>query len=269
MPVAFNPKHWRDLPPDSLESLWLIEKSGSDLTFVDRIIDLKGGETKVQTKTIAINTPEFHGGFVPEIPLRLMLRFSKPGWVVYDPMAGMMTTHRVGSQICRDVISVDVADHFLGDLSVDELAIQQNLILADAREYNPGPVDLIIWHPPYRDIIKFSDDYADLSTMNIDEYWASMQACMRQFDKCLKPNRMISVVIGDIYKDSGYVPLATRLLDISTWATPSWKLKAWIIKDVQGNRQGQDGLWRYRACAGDTVMFKHEHILVWLKGERT
>lgn len=241
MAVAFNPTEWRDLPPMSLESLWTIPRRG---TLID------------------IEYLPLEGGLIPDVYYLLMLRYSQPGWTVYSPMAGAMTCRRVGDRICRDVISVDITNR--GPL---DDPLYQELITADAQKYNPGPVDLVIHHPPYLGAIKFTDPQleADLSWMDLDGWRNAMVGCMRAFDYCLRPDRMCCFVAGDVYQDGRVIPLDYHVYDLVSQHLPCWRLKAKITKNIEGNRVGREGLWRYRACASDSVVFKTETILVFHK----
>jgi hypothetical protein len=245
MTVAFDPTKWRELPQWTLEDLWLIESKGSLLPFD---LDYTPGE----------------GGFVPEIPYALMMRFTKPGELVYDPMAGMMVTSKVADKIGRDCYSVDLIDR-----GPEDDPDFHSLVLADARLYQPPhKADLIIWHPPYWDIIKFTEQGVeaehDLSRMSWGGYWDSVIMCIKQFDAILNSGRMIGIVIGDVYRNGEYLPLCWDMYRVVN-AYSGWILKGWVVKDIRGNRQGQDGLWLYRAANSDSFVFRKEHILVYQK----
>jgi hypothetical protein len=245
MPVAVDPKRWRELPQWTLEDLWLIESRGSLLPFD---LDYTPGE----------------GGFVPEIPYALMARFTKPGDFVYDPMAGMMVTHKVAMKMGRDCYSVDLIDR--GPEGDDDF---KHLVLADARLFQtPHKAQLIIWHPPYWTAVQFTqgevDAKLDLSRLSWERYWDAMLDCVTNFDTILEPGRMIGIVIGDIYHDSTYLPLGSILYTYIEQHVP-WRLKGWVVKDIRGNRQGKDGLWLYRAANSDSFVFRKEHILVYQK----
>jgi hypothetical protein len=233
---------WRELPEMSIEDLWLIPRSGFHLPF-------------------ELDIPPFHGGFVPDIPYFLMSRFTEPGWTVYDPMAGMMTTRRVGDKMARDVISVDICDHLPED---DPLG--KELVLADARWYNPGPVDMILWHPPYQSIIQFSNDPDDLSNMDNGEFWVAIGECLDTFDACLKPDRVCAIVIGNIYENGAIVPLPLMMESMVAQVCPDWKLKGSVVKDIHGNRQDNQRNFRLsRLVRANAFEFKWEAILVYHK----
>ncbi len=239
--IAFEGRY-TELPPNSIEDLWLFPRRGA-------LID--------------VDYTPLPGGFIPEVPYYLMLRFSRRGGIVYDPMAGAMVTHRVArrSDLGRVPISVDLT--MRGERSDP---IYEELIIADARTFDPGPVDLIIWHPPYRDVIRFSTHEADLSTMPVLEYWESVSQCLGQFDRALKKDRYCCVVIGNVYKEQQIRPLAFHLLALVGTGFPHWKLKGLVVKDIRGNNESGAGLQRYRAVhLMDSFVFRYEFILVFKK----
>ena len=245
--VAYDKKEWKSLPRASLTDLWLFDSRSSE---------------------IELDYEPLKGGFIPAVPKWLMMRFTKPGWVVYDPFAGAMTTSRVGDQIARDVISLDIKCR--GDSIEDPM--YHHLGIGNARTHNPGLVDMIIAHPPYLSAIKFTDESGDLSTMDVDDYWRAMRDCILNFDTFLKPNRVCAFVMGSIYKDRQVVPLPAILYNMISLLVSNgdlkWLFKGWVTKNIEGNRQGETGLWLYRSCAADSFLFKTEAILVYLKEDK-
>ena len=242
MTIAFDPKGWKDLPTFALHDWWDIKQSGEHVPF-------------------HVDYERLEGGFVPDIPYALIRRFTKPGWVVYDPMAGAMVTHRVATFMSRKCISVDLT--MRGNLD-DEM--YDDLILADARYYEPEePVDMIVWHPPYQQVVQFSDSENDLSNMEPGEFWESVEDCLKTFDGILNSQRICAIVIGNIYRDQAVVPLPALMHLTVEKVAPWWKLKGWITKNIVGNRQGDHGLWEYRSVNADSFVFGHEEILVYKK----
>ena len=249
MTVCFDPNNWRDLPPMALDSLWDFSKRGAEVPF-------------------DVGPPIGEGAFVPAIPYYLMARYTEPGWLVYDPMCGGATVARVAdlmpdgkrAWICADIVNRLPSDD----------PYRAGITIADAAhlQMTNDSVDMVIWHPPYRDIIKFTDppDPRDLSHMGSLDFWESARRCLENFVYVLKPNRVLAIVIGDIYKSGAVDPLAMRMQQemARSFGRPV-TLKGVIVKDIQGNRQGQDNLWRRRAASGDFFRFCHEYILVYKK----
>ncbi len=122
-------------------------------------------------------------------------------------------------------------------------------------------------HPPYLDIVKFTDKPNDLSQISelnvfIEKFKTICEISLKYLDK----DRYFAIVIGDVYKNSEVLPLAFYCMDMIKRSFKV-KLKGTIIKNIEGNRGkiGQGGIWKYRALKSDYFIFKHEYIFVFKK----
>ena len=128
-------------------------------------------------------------------------------------------------------------------------------------------VDFLIAHPPYLDIIKFTNLKEDLS--NISNINIFIEKLMIAFDNALtylEKGKYFAVVMGDVYKNSEVVPLGFYTMN-AIKNTFNVKLKGIIVKNIEGNKGkiGSQGIWRYRALKSDYFIFKHEYIFVFKK----
>ncbi len=142
------------------------------------------------------------------------------------------------------------------------LAISDDLI----RLQETG-VELIISHPPYLDIVKFTDKQEDLSNIKdvktfIDFYIKGVKNVW----PFLKKNQYFVLVIGDLWRNGEVVPLGFYLMN-AIKQTFNSKLKGIVVKDMVGNRGklGLEGVWKSRALKSDNFLFKHEYIYVFKK----
>ena len=131
----------------------------------------------------------------------------------------------------------------------------------------PDLAHLLILHPPYSDIIRFSDHPDDLSNADtIEAFLDSFEAVARNGYELLAPARFAALIIGDKYANGELVPLGFWCMERMNRA--GFKTKAIIVKNIEGNEQGKGksaNLWRYRALAGGYYIFKHEYIMVFFK----
>lgn len=228
-----------------------------------------------------VHTPEYWGNFVPQIPRQAMLRFTKPGDLVIDPFAGLGTTLYEAVRLGRHVLGVDLqqycvdevrsrlavlenphsvfAEILLGD-SADELTCE--LVREWMRVRGFDYARLLILHPPYHDIIKFSSDPRDLS--NLRDEGAFLDAFERvviNFSSFLVSGSFLVLVIGDKYSRGEWVPLGFRCME--RVCRIGYRLKSICVKDIQENRgkRGQYALWRYRALKHNFYIFKHEYVM--------
>jgi hypothetical protein len=132
---------------------------------------------------------------------------------------------------------------------------------------NAAKAHFLIAHPPYMDIVKFTDLPEDLSGISdLTLFLAQFINAMKNGLSYLETGKYFAVVIGDIYKKSEVVPLGFYVLD-SIKKNFNVKLKGIIVKNIEGNRGklGTGGIWRYRALKSDYFIFKHEYIFVFKK----
>ncbi len=135
------------------------------------------------------------------------------------------------------------------------------------KEWGIEKVDFLIAHPPYWDIVKFTQDKRDLSqTSNLDTFLDKFHIAMANGISYLKKGKYLAVIGGDIYKQSEVVPLAFHMMNIIK-QNFNVKMKGIVIKNIEGNKGklGTQDIWKYRALQSDYFLFKHEYIFVFKK----
>lgn len=158
----------------------------------------------------------------------------------------------------------DVDNILLGDSSSREVAKQ----ISDKLNYMGSEfIQFLIMHPPYHDIIRFSDNPADLSNcQDTDLFLERFLSVYSNLSSFLEVGRYLAVVIGDIYANSEWIPLQ-NLITSQLLSKGELRLKSIIIKNIINNRakRNQENLWRYRALANGFYIFKHEYIVLFQK----
>ncbi len=127
-------------------------------------------------------------------------------------------------------------------------------------------VQFVILHPPYWDIIKFSDNPNDLSnSLIINDFLNRMKILIAKINRILEHNRYCVLVIGDKYTNGEWIPLA--FYTMQEFLNFDFQLKATIVKNFEDTRgkMNQKELWRYRALVGGFYIFKHEYIFLFKK----
>ena len=128
-------------------------------------------------------------------------------------------------------------------------------------------VQFLIMHPPYMDIVKFSDKKEDLSTItDLKLFIIKFMLVVKNALNYLEDDRYFSIVIGDVYKNGEVIPLSFYIMD-AIKSNFDVKLKGIVVKNIEGNRakQGKGAIWKYRALNSDYFIFKHEYIFVFKK----
>ena len=223
----------------------------------------------------------YHGNFVPQIPRQLILRYTKRNDVVFDPFVGSGTTAYEAENLGRHFIGVDIQPELIKHIKgkMDNKNYFAELIAGDSTDQKTFSdiveilnkkkirnVQLAILHPPYADIIKFSDLKDDLSnTKSLKEFLGKFAEVLKNTVDILDKNRYLAIVIGDKYSAGQWIPLGFYCMNEAQKL--GLTLKSVIIKNMAGNRakQNKEGIWRYRALSSDYYIFKHEYILIFKK----
>lgn len=226
----------------------------------------------------------YHGNFIPQIPYQLISRYTKQNECVLDIFNGSGTTLYECEKLSRNFIGFDINEEIINytkeQMKNSEkikfaLNICDNTDKENFEKYmknslkflNINSVQFIFMHPPYFDIVKFSEAKNDLSnSQNLDDFLAKFLKSCENSLKFLDFNRYFALVIGDIYKNSEVIPLSFLCQNLIK-QNFKVKLKGIIVKNIEGNRGklGTGGIWRYRALKNDYYIFKHEYIFVFKK----
>ena len=253
---------WRDYDHVWTDSLWLIDSR-----------DTTGGHQL-----------DYHGNFVPQIATQMYLRYTKEDDIVLDPFLGSGTSAIEAERQNRRLIGVELKANL-----VDKVREKVSPVLLDDRirvlrgdatrpettarirralkEMGAEHAHLFILHPPYHDIIQFSDDPADLSNAaNLENFLDSFESVARMGFSLLEPGRFAALIVGDKYAEGELTPLGFYCME--RMQRVGFQTKAIIVKNIEGNERGKgrsSNLWRYRALRGGFYIFKHEYVMVFRK----
>ena len=217
----------------------------------------------------------YHGNFIPQIPNQLIKRYSKKGDLIFDPFTGSGTTAYECETLQRDFIGVEIqeklANQIQNNLDQNDDGISK-IFCGDSsktetinriKNYCDKKAQLAILHPPYADIVKFSDLEGDLSNKaSLKDFLDGFSAVVKNTLDILKEQGYMALVIGDKYSKGEWIPLGFYCMqEIQKLGLT---LKSTIVKNMSGNRakRNQEGIWRYRALSSDYYIFKHEYIFI-------
>lgn len=182
----FNLENWKEDCNDILtDSLWIInerDKSGKHSNF-------------------------YHWNFIPQIPNQLIRRFTKKWDFVLDLFLWSGTTAIECEKLERNIIWVDIKEELVNrakELIISEKIkkefivwnswskLTQNKIKTFLALQNKSWVDLVLLHPPYFDIIKFSDKKQDLSNAwSLEEFLKMFNNVLQNSYELLKYKQLI------------------------------------------------------------------------------
>ena len=221
----------------------------------------------------------YHGNFVPQVPRQLIKKYTRKNDLVVDLFLGSGTSAFEAESLGRNFIGVDIVptmveytfnkldpskDNFYEVFTGDSTSTKtKNEIIQRMKQHNVKGAQLVILHPPYADIIKFSDQANDLSNASsLKDFIEKFTLVLKTSREILQCGRYLSIVIGDIYKKSEWIPLGFYCLNAAQ--KQGFLLKSIVVKNMTGNRakRTSEGIWRYRSLASDYYIFKHEYIMI-------
>lgn len=254
-----NLNRWKEHEDIITDSLWVLDKRDNS----------------------GVHKADYWGNFIPQIPNQIMKRYTKKGEWVLDTFAGCGTTLIEAQRLGRNSLGVELQPKIV-EVANNLIRSEPNIfgttnevVGGDSGEvnykellakYGQKSVQLLIMHPPYFDIIKFSDDPRDLSNANsVNDFLTRMGEIVCKASAILDKGRYFALVIGDKYSKGEWIPLG--FLTMQEFLKCGFTLKSIIVKNFEETlgKRNQKDLWRYRALVGGFYIFKHEYIFLFKK----
>jgi DNA modification methylase len=220
----------------------------------------------------ATHKSDWRGNWAPEVVRNLILRYSKEGDILLDPMIGGGTTAIEAKILNRNIICSDVNDLAI-ERTKESLKFKvdnkswQKVLKRDARDLKKAEndsIDFILTHPPYADIIKYSEGKIpeDISGIHsIDKFTDEMGKVAGELYRVLKPGKFCAILIGDTRRNKMYQPLAYKVMQ--KFLDAGFELKEDIIKR-QFNCKAT-GFWVNKSKDANFLLIMHEHLFVFQK----
>ena len=219
----------------------------------------------------ATHDAKWRGNWSPYIPRNILLRYSKENDLVLDQFAGGGTTLVEAKLLNRNIIGVDVNDIALErckektDFEHEGANGKIYLRKGDARNLDFIPdksIDLICTHPPYADIIKYSEDIKeDLSRLKVKDFLEEMKKVAVESYRVLKSDKFCAVLMGDTRQKGHMIPMAFDVM--KGFQDAGFKLKELIIKEQRNCRA--TGYWKTNSVKYNFLLIAHEYLFVFKK----
>ena len=217
----------------------------------------------------ATHDAKYRGNWSPYIPRNVILRYSSEGDTVLDQFVGGGTTAVEAKLTGRNFIGVDINPAAV-ELTKNKLNFECNtsadisVRLGDARklDISDGSIDLICTHPPYADIINYSDGIeGDLSLLSIKPFLTEMSKVAEECFRVLKKDKFCAILMGDTRKKGMVQPLAFETMRLFELA--GFKLKEIIIKEQHNCKA--TGYWKTNSIKYNFLLLAHEYLFVFKK----
>lgn len=219
----------------------------------------------------ATHDAKWRGNWSPYIPRNLMLRYSQKGDLVLDQFAGGGTTLVEAKLLGRNVIGVDVNDIALErckektDFQHDGADGNVYIRKGDARNLSFIPdesIDFVCTHPPYANIIKYSDSLEDdISLLKVQDFLVEMEKVAAEAFRVLKSEKFCAVLMGDTRQKGHMIPMSFDVMRI--FENVGFKLKEIIIKEQHNCRA--TGYWKTNSVKYNFLLIAHEYLFVFHK----
>ncbi len=219
----------------------------------------------------ATHDAKWRGNWSPYIPRNIILRYSKENDLVLDQFAGGGTTLVEAKLLNRNIIGVDVNEIALErcrekiNFELEGANGKVEIKKGDARNLNficDNSVDLICTHPPYADIIKYSDDILeDLSHLKIKDFLVEMKKVAAESYRVLKKDKFCAVLMGDTRQKGHMIPLSFEVMQV--FENAGFKLKEIIIKEQHNCKA--TGYWKTNSVKYNFLLIAHEYLFVFRK----
>ena len=217
----------------------------------------------------ATHDAKYRGNWSPYIPRNLILRYSTESDTVLDPFVGGGTTAVEAKLTNRNFIGFDINPEAVElsrkkcEFEFDTTATTQ-FDVADVRKLplDNNSVDLICAHPPYADIIHYSENIdGDLSLLKTKEFLFEMGKVADEFYRVLKKDKFCAILMGDTRKKGMVQPLAFETMRVFEMA--GFKTKEIIIKEQHNCKA--TGYWKTNSIKFNFLLLAHEYLFVFEK----
>ena len=220
----------------------------------------------------ATHSSSYRGNRSPDVVRNLILRYSKEWDLLLDPMIGWWTTavecklldrHLLAYDINPDALEITKKALDFAHKSKSKITLKLN----DTRVLDflkNESIDFILTHPPYADIINYSDKKIEKDISNIhdiDKFCDEMELAAKEYFRVLKPWKFCAILMWDTRRNKLYQPMAFKLMErfLKVW----FKLKEDIVK-VQHNCKAT---WFRvkKSQEANFLLIMHEHLFVFQK----
>lgn len=218
----------------------------------------------------ATHDAKWRGNWSPYIARNLILRYSKKGDLLLDQFSGGGTTLVEAKLLNRNIIGIDINEIALErcrEKCKFEVPNMGKVYIKKGNATNlenipDEEIDFICTHPPYANIIKYSDNIqGDLSLLNVEEFCEEMKKVAKESYRVLKKDKFCAILMGDTRKKGFVIPLGFKIMKV--FEEEGFKLKEIIIKEQHNCKA--TGFWKTNSIKYNFLLLAHEYLFIFKK----
>ncbi|CAG0949699.1 hypothetical protein PHYC_00130 [Phycisphaerales bacterium] len=228
-----------------------------------RVVKSKGRAPEARGALAMQGDKEYAGATPSWVIWQCLMRYTRVGDTVLDPMCGSGTTLDVCADLERRGVGFDLAPS------------REDIRQADARHV-PMPdasADFVFIDPPYSTHVEYSDDPRCIGKLDSGgedggkAYYGAMERVIGEIDRVLKNRRYMALYVSDSFrKRKGKPGGAFMPIGFELFARLSQRLKPVdIVCVVRGNRKLERGNWRKAAEEGNFFLRGFNYLLIMKK----
>jgi DNA modification methylase len=183
----------------------------------------------------------------------MIKRYTKPGDLVVDPMAGSGTTIDVCVEENRRCIAFDISP------------TRSDIIQSDARNIplKDNTADMIFIDSPYGDNVKYNDHPLDIGKISAEseKFYEELEKVMVECHRILKPGKVLGWLIGDQWVKKKFTPVGFKVFErLCKYFEPID-----IICVVRRGQTSNTGIWYNRAIRFNFYLRGFKYLLLMRK----
>jgi len=200
---------------------------------------------------------DYAGATPAYIIWNLLQRYTKPGDLVVDPMAGSGTTLDVARELGRKALGYDVHPSRKDIFNVDA----RKLPLEDAE------ADFVFIDPPYSTHLDYGEDPRDIGKLKASSghYYADMEQVIAEISRILRPRAHMALYVSDSFeKGKGFYPIGFEIFArLRKYFKP-----VDIIAVIRRNRKLLRPQWHQAAVEGNYFMRGFNYLFIMHKPKK-
>jgi len=206
------------------------------------------------------NTPKGNNKYPGVTPAfiiyNLIWRYTKPGDLVCDPMAGSGTTIDICKEERRRFIAFDI------------VPTRKDIIQADARALplKDCTVDLVFIDSPYGDNIRYNDHPLNIGHIPATEerFYDELEKVMVESKRILKENGVLAWLIGDQWAKGIFVPVGLKIYERLTKHFEPID----IVCIVRRNQASNTPFWQSKALQHNFFLRGFKYLIIVRKSSK-